>query len=396
MSKQRKERRSNRRIRPKALTAAVALLLVIAACGGGGTTETTATDDPGVTPTTAEPGGPTTTAEPGATTTSAEPAEMVSLEVTLAGAAELTTAPLFVADALGFFEEEHLEVEFLPAGGGGNAAAILLGGDAPMGSFTASHAFTAAAEGQFMPILAPMAVGYQGLFFMVNADVAAERGLDPDAPLSERLKNLEGLTVGISSPGSTTDNLARLVATEAGLDPDSQITIVPLGGVPEATDAMVEGRVDAAISVLPVSAGAEAEGAIALFDFGQDFESLNVVIFSAILANDSWLADNRDTAVRFLTAVARALDAIEEDPAAAYGAAYEPHFSEAVPEQELYDNSWPRLSFGSSEEWGLPDELLIGTYENQVRDQLGITIDGFDPSMVADQSVVADALERLP
>jgi ABC-type nitrate/sulfonate/bicarbonate transport system substrate-binding protein len=264
------------------------------------------------------------------------------LEVTLAGAAELTTAPLFVADALGFFSDEGLDVEFIPAGGGGNAAAVLLSGDAGLGSFTASHAYAAAAEGGKMPIIAPLAVGFQGLFFMVNGDVAAERGLDPDAPLEERLQNLEGLTIGISSPGSTTDNLARLVAAEAGLDPDSQLEIVPLGGVPDATTAMVDGRVDAAISVLPISAGAEADGAIVLFDYGSDFESLNTVIFSAVLANNDWLNENRDVAVRFLTAVARALDAIDSDPSAAYGAAYEPYFAEAVPDRTLYDASWPR------------------------------------------------------
>src|SRR5690606_13616108 len=123
----------NRLRQPRALVGFVALLFLLAACAGDGGESTTTTPADSEPTTTAETGATTTAGGSEATTT--QPAERVSLEVTLAGAAELTTAPLFVADALGFFEDENLDVEFLPAGGGGNAAAILLGGDAPIGSF---------------------------------------------------------------------------------------------------------------------------------------------------------------------------------------------------------------------------------------------------------------------
>ena len=57
--------------------------------------------------------------------------------------------------------------------------------------------------------------------------------------------DLRGQRVGITRYGSTTDTVTRLLLKRSGLDPDRDVSVVQVGGVPEILAAMQTGSIDA-------------------------------------------------------------------------------------------------------------------------------------------------------
>src|SRR3546814_10006490 len=69
---------------------------------------------------------------------------------------------------------------------------------------------------------------------------------------AEKQKAMNGIKVGVTSPGSGTDQAVRFLAKEAGLDPDRDITIVSLGTGDAMTAALIQGRIDGFTHSAPV------------------------------------------------------------------------------------------------------------------------------------------------
>ncbi len=71
--------------------------------------------------------------------------------------------------------------------------------------------------------------------------------LRPDSPL-QRMQDLKGKTVGVTQYGSQGDTFLRDALRKIGLKPDSDVSILQMGGTPQVAAALVAGKVDAAVS----------------------------------------------------------------------------------------------------------------------------------------------------
>ena len=60
--------------------------------------------------------------------------------------------------------------------------------------------------------------------------VVERLGLSRELPLMDRFAALKGLNIGITQPGAVTDVIARYYLKQAGLDPDRDAPLVPVGG----------------------------------------------------------------------------------------------------------------------------------------------------------------------
>jgi NitT/TauT family transport system substrate-binding protein len=69
----------------------------------------------------------------------------------------------------------------------------------------------------------------------------------PDSPL-QRLQDLKGKTVGVTQYGSQGDTFLRDALRKIGLRPDTDVSILQMGGTPQVASALVAGKVDAAVS----------------------------------------------------------------------------------------------------------------------------------------------------
>jgi len=75
-------------------------------------------------------------------------------------------------------------------------------------------------------------------------------------------KDLKGMKIGVSAPGSSTHNLVKQLLTKAGLDPVKDVSIIGAGVGAGAIAAMKGGQIDAISNVDPVMTKLELDGAV--------------------------------------------------------------------------------------------------------------------------------------
>ncbi|MGE3620630.1 MAG: ABC transporter substrate-binding protein [Acidimicrobiia bacterium] len=215
----------------RASAALAVLALGAAACGD---------DDDGdaATTTTTTAGGSTTTTEAAGDggCTPASPAA----EVRQAGTFSLLGLPVFVADSEGFFEENGIELTITEVPGGPAAATALLAGDADVMINAPDSVLLAHEQGQPLKIIGALTV--RG----VNTILVQEDFPTPNlaAGYPEVMKDLEGSTVGVTQLGSAAENFFRLLATDAGMDPDADFTFVAVGLANTALPAFQQRQID--------------------------------------------------------------------------------------------------------------------------------------------------------
>ena len=76
------------------------------------------------------------------------------------------------------------------------------------------------------------------------------------------LKDLKGMKIGVSAPGSSTHNLVKQLLSKAGLDPNKDVSIIGVGVGAGVIAAMQSGQIDAVSNVDPMMTKLEMDGTI--------------------------------------------------------------------------------------------------------------------------------------
>ena len=157
----------------------------------------------------------------------------------------LTTAPVYLAEAKGYFAQEGLSVDLTVTGGGGPDIKALIAGDVDF-TFTASdQVILPWQEGKGMVMV--MGVIPRALISSaMHKDVAQAKGITEKSPLADKLKALRGLTIGTTQPGSLTANLAAYTLRKAGLVP-RRGAVIPVGSGLTSLAALEQRKVDVAL-----------------------------------------------------------------------------------------------------------------------------------------------------
>src|SRR5688500_15065191 len=157
--------------------------------------------------------------------------------------------PLTVAERQGYFKQEGLEVEIPNFAGGSQALRALVGGSADMVSGAYEHTINMVAKKQ--PIKAVvLQAKYSSMVLVLPKERAAEY---------KSGRGLEGVKVGVTAPGSSTNMFVNNLLHKAGLKP-TDVVIVGVGTGSGAVAAMEEGEVDALVNLDPVVTQLEATG----------------------------------------------------------------------------------------------------------------------------------------
>lgn len=190
---------------------------------------------------------------PFAAPAAAETPEKPRIELGVGGKPLLYYLPLTIAERKGFFKEEGLDVTINDFGGGAKSLQALIGGsvDAVTGAY--EHTIRMQQKGQ-----AITAVLELGRFPGIVVAVAAA-----NAGSVKTIKDLKGLKIGITAPGSSTHLTALYLLTKAGVEPDS-VAFVGVGGGASAVAAIENGQVDAIAHLDPVISKLEADKAVTI------------------------------------------------------------------------------------------------------------------------------------
>jgi NitT/TauT family transport system substrate-binding protein len=177
--------------------------------------------------------------------------EMTTVQLAVGGKPALFYLPLTITERLGYFKEEGLDVQISDFPGGGRALQALIGGSADVVAGSYDHTIQMLAKDQ--PIVA---VAQLGQFPGFVLGVLTAKAASFNGP-----RDLKGMKIGITAPGSSTHFMALYLMAQAGLKPDDA-AFVGIGASSSAVASVQRGEVDALVNVDPVISLLESRGLI--------------------------------------------------------------------------------------------------------------------------------------
>jgi NitT/TauT family transport system substrate-binding protein len=231
----------------------------------------------------------------------AQTLEKKKITIAVGGKSLFYYLPLTIAERQGYFKDEGLEVEIPDFAGGAKALQALVGGSADMVSGAFEHTINMQAKKQ--PI---KAVVLQANFSSIVLVMPKEK-----AAKYKSAKDLKGLKIGVTAPGSSTNMFVNNLLAKDGLKP-SDVSIVGVGAGAGAIAAMDKGELDAMSNLDPVITQLEATGKyVAVADsrtekgmkdlYGGDY------LASCLYANEDFIKKNPATTQAAVNAMVRAL-----------------------------------------------------------------------------------------
>ncbi len=175
--------------------------------------------------------------------------EMTRVTIAVGGKAALYYLPLTVADQLGYFAAEGLEVQISDHADSAQALQSVARGAADVVSGAYEHTIKLQARG-----LNFQAFVLQGRAPQITLGVSTR-----SLPQFRSLADLKGRRIGITGPGSSTSLMTRLVLSRVGLQA-GDVSLVGVGTSAGALAAWRSGQVDAICNVDPVMTMLEHKG----------------------------------------------------------------------------------------------------------------------------------------
>lgn len=176
------------------------------------------------------------------------PQDKTSIQVAVGGQTQFIYLPLTLADRLGYFKDEGLSVNIFDLRGGSEALAAMMGGSVDMVAGFYEHTIRAKSQGKHLVMVA-LFDRYPGLVLMVGKNHIGQ---------VHSIKDLVGKPVGVSAPGSSTDQLVKYLLRQNNLDPQS-IPVVT-AGIATMLAALQQDRVWAGVTVDPLASKLDRDG----------------------------------------------------------------------------------------------------------------------------------------
>jgi NitT/TauT family transport system substrate-binding protein len=175
--------------------------------------------------------------------------EKSRIAIAVGGKPAFSYLPLTIAEQLGYFKAEGLDVEVSDFAGGSKALQALVGGSADVVSGAYEHTIDMQARSQFI----------QSIVLMGRAPQVAVGVSTKGLPNYKGLQDLRGRKIGVSAPGSSTNMVASLVLSRAGVKA-SEVSYVGVGTSASALMALRSGQIDAMSNTEPVMTMLEQKG----------------------------------------------------------------------------------------------------------------------------------------
>jgi NitT/TauT family transport system substrate-binding protein len=262
-------------------------------------------------------------------------------------------SPFVVAKQKGYFDAEGYDVTLLAVGGSNEAALQVSAGNAEVGAASPGEAIIGIQSGQLKIRY------YYDLYYANIWSVAVL----PESPI-ETLTDLKGKKLGVQSMGSAGTTFAKAFVKEAGLDPQKDISFLPIGlgaqAITSVRQKLVDGVIfwDAALAKLAFS-GLKLREVPA----PNDLRSLPDV---GLLARDDTIDKNPKMLVGIARAIAKGYDFSIANPEAAvlmtwkvYPESRSKNPDPAAALQEGVTVSQGRLAIWNSEKVGAKHGLFI-------------------------------------
>ena len=177
--------------------------------------------------------------------------EKTKVAIAVGGKAAFYNLPLTIAEQLGYFKAEGLEVDISDFAGGSQALAAAEGGLADVVSGAYENTITLQTRGQ----------NFQAFVLQGRAPAIAIGISVKSMPHYRAVADLKGRRIGVSALDSSTHRVAQLILSRVGLKADD-VNYVGVGTTAGALNAFRTGQIDALSTVDPVMTLLEQRGEI--------------------------------------------------------------------------------------------------------------------------------------
>src|SRR5262249_54461470 len=225
------------------------------------------------------------------------------VRLAVGGQAQMVYLPTTLAQTLGFYTEEGVDVELQDFPGGAKALQALMGGSADVVSGFYDHTIQMAAEGRDLVAFVTI-LRYPGLVLVTSPQSSAE------------ITNVTGLRnriAGVTTPGSSSHMLLTFLLANPDGPPDS-VSVVTIGSAATAIAAIERAKVHAGWMAEPsftllTRRNAGVRILADLRDERGTMEALGTKTYpsSVFYSNRKWLDAHRDTAAALARAMLRTL-----------------------------------------------------------------------------------------
>lgn len=169
--------------------------------------------------------------------------EKKSVKIAVGGRQLIYYLPLSIADRLGYFKQEGVDVEIVDFQGGSKSLQAVVGGSADICSGAFEHTVVMQTRGQRMQAFVLQGRAPQCVFAINHHTMKNYKSL----------ADLKGKKVGVTAPGSSSQIMATYCLKSAGLKP-SDVAFIGIGSSSGAIAAIRSGQVDAFVQLDPVIA----------------------------------------------------------------------------------------------------------------------------------------------
>lgn len=176
-------------------------------------------------------------------------ASLTKVHIGVGGKDALYYLPLTITEQLGYFKDAGLDVTISDFQGGSKTMQALVGGSIDVASGAYEHTITVQPKGQ--DIVAFVAQGrYPGYAF----GIAKAR-----AGSFQSARDLKGMKIGVTAPGSGTQNFVEYFLDKNGMS-KADVSFIGVGASSVAVTAVRTGQIDAISNIDPVMTELEMSG----------------------------------------------------------------------------------------------------------------------------------------
>jgi len=177
--------------------------------------------------------------------------EKRDVHIAVGGKVALYYLPLTITERLGYFKDEGLNVRISDFAGGTRSLEAVVGGSADVVSGSYEHTINMQARK-----ISFQAFVLSGAAPQITVAISSKLAAKYKSP-----KDLKGLKVGVSAPGSSTNMVVNYLLAKGGLKP-TDVSIIGIGAGANVIAAVDQGRVDVISQTDPAVTILEKDGKV--------------------------------------------------------------------------------------------------------------------------------------
>ena len=238
----------------------------------------------------------------GAAPAGAQQLDMTPMKLHLAGSAGIAYVTLIAAQSQGFLKKENLEVDYTTLPGSAAIAEALGANNVDVGVTSLATSVLATMKG----VRQTMVAGLEQTFTDATGRSwdATMIVVRPNEGI-KKISDFKGKRIAINDIGSVYNFMLRAQLLKEGLDPDKDLTILPLP-FPQMAGALLQKEVDVIVVSIDGYYQAKLRAPVEVIGTHSTLEGVQVSLTSNVGVSNKLLQSKPDVVVRFLRALLQA------------------------------------------------------------------------------------------